>query len=793
MAHPGCPRILTSVVTTDLAKLATWQTEAVSSTPAGAALTAKESEVLALVERRLTNAEIAEQLFVSVRTVESHVSSLLRKRGVASRRELAGSRAVAPSAPGSARPLPALRTALIGRDADIAAITKRARADRLTTLVGPGGVGKTSIALAVAHAHADQWRDGVVFVDLVPARDSSDVLQAMADALGIEGTASASSLELGRHLADRSVLIVLDNCEHVVDDVARFVHVAFGHGGTWHVLATSREPLGLTGEHLVPIEPLAEAAVELFVERARQSEPRTVWDASDPRIADLCDRLDGLPLALELAAGQLRRWSLDELSSRLVARGQRGVPDRPARGELRHRSMDTAIGWSYDLLDESEQRVVRHLGVFPSTFDLTTAESLQPLLDHLDVAGTLASLVDKSLVVREPDEDRYRLLETVKSYAVERLEEHGELDAVFEHHRRSMVHRAIATTRLERWFSGRLAAEQRRDAEHVRQAFWASIASDEWSDAVELAATRSFLWRNAVGCSEGHRWIDALAGAPVDGADAAWIALLRSDIAMGDGDFVSMFAAAQESVDRASDVDLGAYALALHFASLQHLFDPERVDRVLADVRAVAPTTQLAALVDAYFLVARGGQLTIEELEERARVLDRACTSDGYERFIFNWAFWINGLALRDSRLARRGIERQYEFLQHIGLSETWLTAYSRAVTQLIDDFTGCEQLARGLGIAHREGYRIEGDCMLALAYAEVCRDNHVVAAELLGLAHTCGFNATAHYVLRTAVVEPLVRQGLQVDDYRAAVERGRLRSVDATLDEYGLRAPAPA
>src|SRR5690606_13363110 len=124
---------------------------------------------------------------------------------------------------------------------------------------------------------------------------------------------------------------------------------------------------------------------------------------------------------------------------------------------------------------------------------------------------------------------------------------------------------------------------------------------------------------------------------------------------------------------------------------------------------------------------------------------------------------------------------------------ETWLTAYSRAVTQLIDDFTGREQLARGLGIADREGYRIEGDCMLALAYAEVCRNNHAVAAELLGLAHTCGFNATAHYVLRTVVVEPLVRRGLQVDDYRAALERGRLRSVDATLDEYGLRAATPA
>jgi predicted ATPase/DNA-binding CsgD family transcriptional regulator len=763
----------------------------VSSTPAGAALTAKESEVLALVERRLTNAEIADQLFVSVRTVESHVSALLRKLGVTSRRELSG--------PGRALPrrahrAPALRSTLIGRDADVAMIVKRVRADRLTTLVGPGGVGKTSIALAVAHALADQWPEGVVFVDLVPARNPSDVLQAVADALGIEGAASASTSELGRHLVDRSALIVLDNCEHVVDAVARFVHVAFGHGGSWRLLATSREPLGISGEHLVPVEPLGEAAVELFVERARQSEPRARWDPADPRIADLCIRLDGLPLAVELAAGQLRRWSLDELNRRLVERGHRGVSDRPARGEQRHRSMDTAIGWSYDLLDETEQRMVRHLGVFPGAFGLAAAVSLEPVLDDVDVAATLASLVDKSLVVHEPDEDRYSLLETVKSYALERLAEHGERGAAFEHHRRSMVLRATATTRPDRWFSGRLAAEQRRDAPHIRQAFWASVEAGEWSDAVELATTRSFLWRNAVGCAEGHRWLDALAAAPVHAADAAWLALLRSDIGQGDGDFVAMFTAAQQAVAHADPVDPGAHALALHFTALQHLLDPERVDRVLADVQAIAPTARLRALVDAYFLVAHGGRLSIDELEERARALDRACTSDGYERFIFNWAVWMHGLALRDRRLARRGIDGQYDFLRDTGLPETWLTAYSLAVTQLLDDLAGCDQLAHGLGIAHREGYRIEGDCVLALAYAEVCRDHHVLAAELLGLARTRGFNATANHVLRTIVVEPLVRRGFQDDDsgpdgFRAAIERGRQRSVDDVLEQYGIRA----
>jgi predicted ATPase/DNA-binding CsgD family transcriptional regulator len=767
----------------------TWQNPGVS-TRVGEALTAKESEVLTLVEQRLTNAEIAHQLYISVRTVESHVSALLRKHGVTSRRELATLRHPAAARLTSTHVVPPLRTPLIGREKEVAAIVKRARTDRLTTLIGPGGVGKTSIAVAVAHAHSDagEWSDGVVFVDLVPAHDLGDVLRAVADALGVDGAVSNSGTELGRHLADLSVLIVLDNCEHVVDSVARFVHAAFGQGGSWHVLGTSREPLGLTGEHLVPIEPLDEAAAALFVERARQSEPRVAWDATDPRIASLCARLDGLPLAIELAAGQLRRWSLDEITRRLTDSGQGGLPPRAARGEPRHRSMDTAIGWSYGLLDESERRVLRHLGVFPSAFGLVAAESLQPLLGDLDVSATLGALVDKSLVAHAPDDDEYRLLETVKAFAIERLVEHGEREATFEHHRRWTVQRATSTTRADRWFSARLAAEQHAYADHVRQAFWSSVGAGRYGDAVDLAATRSFLWRNAVGCAEGRRWLDALVDEPVDDADSAWVSLLRSDIAQGDGDFVAMITSAEETVELGPEADGDAYALALHFAALVDLLDLARVDEALARVRVAASSERMVALVDAFFLVAHAGRLSTAEFELRSLELHRKCSSDGYERFIFNWAVWMHGLALRDESLARSGIDQQYEFLDHTGLGETWLTAYSMAVTRMIDGGAGREHLAHALGLAGREGYRIEGDCVLALAYSEVCCEHPVEAAELLGLARTCRFNATAHHVLHGVVVEPLVRRGLDLADYSAALERGKQRSVDATFVEYAIR-----
>ena len=149
---------------------------------------------------------------------------------------------------------------------------------------------------------------------------------------------------------------------------------------------------------------------------------------------------------------------------------------------------------------------------------------------------------------------------------------------------------------------------------------------------------------------------------------------------------------------------------------------------------------------------------------------------------------WLQGLALRDSYWAQRGIDQQYEYLRAAGLAETWLTSYSRAVTEMIDGVSGRPQLALALGIANREGYRIEGDCMLALAYSEACRGEPAIAAELLGLARTCRFNATAHHVLHGVVVDPIVRNELDPADYAAAIASGRTHSVEATLHEYGIR-----
>jgi predicted ATPase/DNA-binding CsgD family transcriptional regulator len=775
-------------------KLRVWQTCCVVDPEAGGALTAREAEVLALVRRRLTNAEIAEQLFVSVRTVETHVSSVLRKFGVTDRRALAPVGApVTPTdhdgadAGRASHRLPALRDELIGRADLVSAVSARLRHARITTLIGPGGVGKTSVALAVAHQDADRWPDGATFVDLVPAGTAGDVLRAAADALGVEGDASRSNAELGAYLADRPLLIVLDNCEHVIDAAAELVDAALSCGGSWRIIATSREPLGLSEEHLVPVEPLGADAAELFVQRARRLEPRVAWDASDPHIAELCARLDGLPLAVELAAGQVRRWSLAELSRQLGDSAGR-LPGPRSRGEPRHQTMTAAVDWSYALLEEREQRLLRHLGVFPSGFQLDALEALRPLLDGIDATGVLPSLVDKSLVVRELDTSSYRLLETIRAFAVERLDERGERDAAFEQHREWTVGVARASSRLDRWMSGRLAARQRSVADHVRQAFWSSLDAGRFEDAAELAITRSFLWRNAVGCAEGHRWVEAFAGHELDPRTGAWVALLRSDIAQGDGDFSTMIHSAQESADLAAGCDSEAEALARQFLMLQHLLDPAGADRAITEVLEISPDERLANLLHAFAMVAHAGRTSLADLDRQVTELDARCSADGYDRFILNWATWLHGLALRDPYWGQRGIGEQYEYLHTTGLAETWLTSFSRAVTEMIDGVSGRPQLAHALGIANREGYRIEGDCMLALAYSEACRGEPRIAAELLGLARTCRFNATAHHVLHGVVVEPILRNGLDAADYDDAIARGKTLSIDTTLDEYGIR-----
>ncbi|TQM43113.1 ATP-binding protein [Pseudonocardia cypriaca] len=395
----------------------------------------REAEVLAAVGAHLSNAQIAGRLHLSVRTVEGHVSSLLRKYGVADRRELAalvGPEAGPAPPPGGVAGLPAARTSFVGRAAEQAAVLAALAEHRLVTLSGPGGVGKTRLAVVVAGAAAFPF--GGAFVDLVPARADS-VPQAVAATLGVaEGPQQPLEAAIAGRLARGRSLLVLDNCEHVVDAVAGFVERLLAACPTVTVLATSRERLAVPGERVVAVGPLplGSDAERLFADRAP--------DPVDPAaVADLCARLDGLPLAIELAAARSAALGAPGLLTGLgdylrLLTGGRGR-------EVRHRSLGAVIGWSHDLLDAEERDLFRRLAVFAGAFDLPAAAAVGGVALPA-AADLLGRLVDKSLVVHE--KGRWRLLATIRAVAADRLRESGETADVRHRYRLWAVERATA-------------------------------------------------------------------------------------------------------------------------------------------------------------------------------------------------------------------------------------------------------------------------------------------------------------------------------------------------------------
>ncbi|WP_171075324.1 ATP-binding protein [Nonomuraea basaltis] len=373
----------------------------------------REAEVLAALGDHLSNAQIAGRLRLSVRTVESHVASLLRKYGVADRRALAAHAALRTVRPGEISLLPVGRTSFVGRSGDRDAARTALADSRLVTLLGPGGMGKTRLATVVA----GEYPDGGAFVDLVPAR-AGHVIQAVAAALGVsERPPRPLEHTVLERLAPGRALLVMDNCEHVIDEAGALIDRVLSRCPGVRVLATSRERLSVMGERVIPISPLPlrTDARRLFLDRARAIEAD--FDAPPALIDDLCARLDGMPLAIELAAARAGSLGVAGLLS--------AIEDRPrllsgGRGpDTRHRSLRAVLGWSHELLDDEERAVFRRLSVFSGAFDLDAAAAVCPGTPLAEVADVVGRLADKSMVVRHGE--CWRLLDTVRAYAAEQL------------------------------------------------------------------------------------------------------------------------------------------------------------------------------------------------------------------------------------------------------------------------------------------------------------------------------------------------------------------------------------
>ncbi|MBT2458366.1 winged helix-turn-helix domain-containing protein [Streptomyces sp. ISL-86] len=440
-------------------------------------------------------------------------------------------------------------TTFVGREEDIRVIGDDLARARLVTLLGPGGAGKTRLSQEAAEAHAANgagggvWADGVWLVELAPVDDPEDVAEAALAALGARETklrgAAAEEMRaltdrvgnnpldrLAEHCARRRMLMVLDNCEHVIGAAAELAEEILARCPGVQILATSREPLGVPGESLRPVEPLPDpVALRLLADRGAAARPGFSVDEDPDAAAEICRRLDGLPLAIELAAARLRLLTPRQIADRLDDRFR--LLTSGARTVLpRQQTLRAVVDWSWDLLDEPERTVLRRLSVFAGGCDLAAAEAVcadsapqspdgKGRLTSLDVADRLGSLVDKSLVVAAPGPDgagmRYRLLETVAEYAAERLAEVPG-DREDAEHRHLVHYRELARTTdpLLRGRGQRAAAERlATEYENLRTALRRAVAARDADEVLCLVHSLAWYWQMHDLRAESRHWTNA--------------------------------------------------------------------------------------------------------------------------------------------------------------------------------------------------------------------------------------------------------------------------------------------
>ncbi|HZB51672.1 MAG TPA: BTAD domain-containing putative transcriptional regulator, partial [Mycobacteriales bacterium] len=580
--------------------------------------TGRQADALAAYQRARTvlDAELGLAPGAELRGLQEAI--LQQRPDLAAPDQRAGTQAPKAPAPTPVRHrLPARLTSFLGRDSDLLRVGELLRTARLVTVTGPGGVGKTSLALEVARAAAERFGDGLAFVRLAGVTDPAQVSSAVLAALEIRdvATATADDQLLG-HLRDRSVLLVLDNCEHLADACALLAERLLESCPDVRLLATSREPLAARGEVQYAIDPLpvppeaadeaaltGSAAAQLFLERARAARPDFgVRDPTDAAaVADICRHLDGMPLALELAAARVAALPVGELAARMGDRFTL-LTTGPRTAETRQRTLRATVEWSYQLLTDAERVLLRRLSVFRGSWTLPAMQAVaaRAPLDPPGAVDLLGRLVDRSLVVLDRGRvhkdggPRYHLLETIQQYAAERLAEAGGTDAVARAHAGYLTALAEqAETELRgdgqaRWLP-RLAPE--RDDIDAALAWCTAHATEEPDAGLRLVAPLGWYWYFATHPDGGRRVAAMLAAAPGGSPEARARALQALAVAARPGACIvhpdpACAAAAEQSRELFVDVgDTFRAALSATLLAVEAIGsdDPAEAFTVLAD------------------------------------------------------------------------------------------------------------------------------------------------------------------------------------------------------------------
>ncbi|NBE56083.1 ATP-binding protein [Streptomyces boluensis] len=637
--------------------------------------------------------------------------------------------------------LPVELTRFVGREAEIAEVSAALGQERLVTLMGVGGVGKTRIGLRVAREEQPSFPAGVHFVELSGLRDPELLPNAVAAVVDLpersEAPGSSQLHALIAYFADKRLLIVLDTCEHLVDAAARFAQAVLRSCPGVRILATSRRPLDAPGERLLQIAPLAAPdpdaeparaghpgtpttdAMELFAERAAAvSRGFRLTDANRTQVARLCHRLDGIPLAIELAAVRLRALPLDQILRRLDNRfrlltgGSRAVLPR-------HQTLRTATDWSHELCSGPEQALWRRLSVFAGEFELTAAEEICSGTDlpEDDVLDSLIGLVDKAIVLRVEAEGqdgdeagaRYRMLDTLREYGLERLQEAAEQRTYAARHRDHYL--ALAREFGARWLTGEQVPRMRRtwrERPSLRSALEFCCASaDEAPAGLEMATALWGLWLGMGRIVEGHYWLGRLLPLCPEPSRVRMRALCAlGDLTLMTGHHrqgLDLSDEAAELAERYED------RLALGYvAKNRGLYgtltgDAERALAHVTEARALFAEQGERAL-EGWASATLCGAYTVTSQHERKLALhaEAIALMDPGERWVQGWLHWQKGCSLwgldrfdEAKRTLRTALDMGLE------INHTQVVAFSFDTLAWVAAAEGqYERAARGLGTA---------------------------------------------------------------------------------------------